>query len=215
MRETYVITGASRGIGKFLADYYDKKGKFVIRASRSNGFDVTNDEDVEVLASIPEQVNVLINCAGIAAMNAAVLMTPSKTRDIVNTNFIGTANVTTAMFPKLRKAYGRVINFSSVAVGLNLEGEAVYAASKAAVESLTRTLSKEWGGYGIRVNCIAANPIRTDLINGVSQEKLDAVINQQAIKEFGSMDDVVNICDFFIDRRSGFITGQVIKMGGP
>jgi len=215
MRDTYVITGASRGIGAYLAEYYERKNKIVIRASRSCGYDVTIDEDVEVLASLPSQVDVLINCAGIAAMNAAALMPAKTVRDIVNTNLIGTHNVCTALFPKMRHIDARIINFSSIAASLALHGECIYAASKAGVETMTKVLAKEWAPWGITVNCIAPNPIRTDLIRGVPQPLLDKLVNEQAIKRYGTMEDVANICDFFIDPRSEFVTGQVIRMGGP
>jgi 3-oxoacyl-[acyl-carrier protein] reductase len=214
MRETYVITGASRGIGAYLAEYYDRKDKFVIRASRSNGFDITNDEDIEVLASLGTTIDVLINCAGIGAMNAAAFIPSHTVRNIVDTNLVGTHNVCTALFPKMRHTTARIINFSSVAASLALHGEGIYAASKAGVEVLTKVLAKEWAPWGITVNCIAPNPIKTDLIRGVPQPLLDKLINEQAIKRYGTMEDVANICDFFINPRSEFITGQVIRMGG-
>jgi 3-oxoacyl-[acyl-carrier protein] reductase len=101
-----------------------------------------------------------------------------------------------------------------VAVPLKLEGEAVYAASKAAVISLTQILAREFADLGVTVNAIGPTPIRTDLIRGVSPEKLDALIERQAIKRYGEPRDVIQVIDFFVQPTSDFVTGQVIFLGG-
>ena len=113
-----------------------------------------------------------------------------------------------------KNKFGRIINFSTVAVPLNLEGEAIYAASKAAVASLTKILAKEFASFGITVNAIGPTPIKTDLIKSVPDEKIKKLINAQAIKRFGSFQDTVNVIDFFINEKSDFITGQIIYLGG-
>ena len=113
-----------------------------------------------------------------------------------------------------RKRYGRIINFVTVAVPLNLEGEAVYASSKAAVSSLTKILAKELSSYNITVNAIGPTPIETDLILSVPGDKIKNIINQQAIKRFGTFKDTSNVIDFFINDKSDFITGQIIYLGG-
>ncbi|GAG95120.1 unnamed protein product, partial [marine sediment metagenome] len=109
---------------------------------------------------------------------------------------------------------GRIVNFATVATPLNLEGEAVYAASKAAVESLTRVLAREVASSGITVNALGSTPVATDLIKGVSDEKIDNLLGSQAIRRMGNFDDISNALDFFIRRESDFITGQVIYLGG-
>jgi 3-oxoacyl-[acyl-carrier protein] reductase len=103
---------------------------------------------------------------------------------------------------------------ASVATPLKLEGEAVYAASKAAVISFTQVVAKELASLGITVNAIGPTPIDTDLIKSVPREKLDQLIGLQAIKRRGTFDDVTNLVDFLIRRESDFITGQVIFLGG-
>ena len=106
----------------------------------------------------------------------------------------------------------RIINFSSVAVPLSLEGEAAYASSKAAVECLTKILSKELAP--ITVNAIAPCPVKTDLIANVPEDKLQKLIDKQAIRRYGTMEDISNVIDFFIKPESDFITGQIIYLGG-
>ncbi len=115
----------------------------------------------------------------------------------------------------LRKSTaGRIVNLTSIAVPLRLEGEAVYASAKAAVEMLTRTAAKELGPMGITCNAIGPSPIRTDLIRNVPEEKLDALVGQQSIRRWATPEDVFNAIDFFLKPESGMITGQVIYLGG-
>jgi 3-oxoacyl-[acyl-carrier protein] reductase len=106
------------------------------------------------------------------------------------------------------------VNLASVATPLKLEGEAVYAASKAAVISFTQVIAKEVASFGITVNAIGPTPIETDLIRSVPKEKLDQLIQLQAIKRHGTFSDVANVIDFLIRPESDFITGQVIFLGG-
>ena len=114
----------------------------------------------------------------------------------------------------MRQKYGRIVNYSTVAVAFNLEGEAIYAASKAAVETLTKTVSNELASLGITVNAVAPTPVETDLIKAVPKDKIQDLLNRQAIQRFGKFEDVKNVIDFFIDDKSDFITGQVIYLGG-
>ena len=106
------------------------------------------------------------------------------------------------------------MNFSTVAVPLALEGEAAYAASKAAVESMTRVLAKELGALGITVNAVGPTPIETDLIQAVPEEKIEGLVARQAIQRLGRHEDVANLVDFFLRPESSFVTGQVVYLGG-
>src|SRR5260370_37514593 len=109
----------------------------------------------------------------------------------------------------IRQKRGRIVNFSSVAVPLNLEGEAIYAASKAAVETLTRIAAHEFGAFGVTVNALGPTPVATDLIKSVPKEKIAALIARQAIRRTGEPRDVANVIDFFLQPESDFVTGQV------
>jgi 3-oxoacyl-[acyl-carrier protein] reductase len=97
---------------------------------------------------------------------------------------------------------------------MDLEGEAVYAASKSAVEKFTRILAREIGSTGITVNTIGPSPIETDLIRSVPREKIDRLVDHLAIKRLGTFDDVRHLVDFLIHAESGYITGQTIYLGG-
>lgn len=228
--KTIVITGTRKGIGKELAEYYLGRDWQVVGCSRGeSAIDHSNydhfalnvsDEDavVKMARAIKGKyggVEALINNAGIASMNHAVLTPASTVNQILQTNVVGTFLFCREMAKLMRRVKnGRIVNFTTVAHPLNLEGESVYAASKAAVESLTRILARELSEFGITVNAVGPTPIETDLIRGVSQEKMDALIERQALNRMGEMRDVINAVDFFLQEGSDFITGQVLYLGG-
>ncbi|AOY75654.1 SDR family oxidoreductase [Clostridium formicaceticum] len=225
-----LITGTRKGIGRFLVDYYIKKGFKVIGCSRGSfeedieGYehylvDVTDEREVsKMIKDIYKKytkLDVVINNAGIASMNH-MMLTPTKTVEkILNTNVIGTFNVSReASKLMMRRKYGRIINFGTVAVPLKIEGEAVYAASKNAVVSLTQVMAKELAQYNITCNVVGPAPIATDLIANVPKEKIQQLIDKMTIKRLGKFEDVANVIDFFIKKESNYITGQVIYLGG-
>lgn len=225
-----VITGVRKGIGRYLAEYYAQKGFFVIGCSRGKiDYDlpnfqhfcvnVTEESAVRKLFSQVRQfsgsLQILINNAGIGLMNHALLTPVDSVHKIMNTNFLGTFLCCREAAKLMQnKQYGRIVNFTSVATPLKLEGEAIYAASKAAVTSLTQILAREFGQLGITVNAVGPTPIKTDLIRSVPEDKLKHLIKQQAIHRFGEFKDVANVIDFFIKPESDFVTGQIIFLGG-
>jgi len=113
-----------------------------------------------------------------------------------------------------KNKYGRIVNFVTIAVPLKLEGEAIYAASKGAIEKLTQVLAKEVASFNITCNSIGPTPIETDLIKAVPQEKIQRIVDSLAIKRLGDFEDIANVIDFYISRSSGYITGQTIYLGG-
>jgi 3-oxoacyl-[acyl-carrier protein] reductase len=225
-----LVSGASKGIGRALVEYYAAKGCQVIGCSRSpfegefpnyrhHRLDVADESAVKkMFAQIRKtarRLDVLINNAGIASMNHSLLTPMATVNKIIQTNFIGTFLLCREA-ARLMQAhrYGRIVNFATVAVPLKLQGEAVYAASKAAVISLTQILAHEFAEFGITVNAVGPTPIKTDLLRGVPPEKLEALISRQAIQRYGEMRDVIQVIDFFIHPASDFVTGQVIFLGG-
>lgn len=230
MSKVVVITGTSKGIGKAMALYYLNKNFVVAGCSRSSSsiddenyrhfeLDITDEKAVVIMVRAIKKefkkIDILINNAGIASMNHILTTSNESISKLFNTNFLGTFLFTREVAKVMMKEkYGRVINFSTVAKPLRLEGEAVYAASKAAIESFTQTASKELSSFNITVNAIGPTPIETDLIKAVPKDKIEDLLNKQTIKRFGTFEDIINVIDFFIDDRSSFITGQIIYLGG-
>ena len=228
--KTIVITGTRKGIGKEMAEHYLAEGWQVVGCSRGEGsiehdhyqhfaLDVSDEDAVIAMARTIKashgNVDALLNNAGIASMNHALLTPASTVNRILQTNVVGTFLFCREMSKLMRRTNnGRIINFTTVAHPLNLEGEAIYAASKAAVESLTRILARELAELKITVNAIGPTPIETDLIRGVPQEKMDALLARQALGRMGEVRDVINAVDFYLREESDFITGQVLYLGG-
>lgn len=230
MQKVFIITGTSKGIGNYLANEYLKNGHIVVGCSRSEftiehenyrHFCLEVDDEKSVVKMIREvkkefkRIDVLLNNAGMASMNHFLTTSLSSVQKLLNTNFIGTFLFSREVAKVMMKAKnGRIVNYTTVASALRLEGEAIYAASKAAIENLTGTTSKELAPYNITVNAIGPTPVQTDLIKAVPKDKIDELLNKQAIKRFGEFSDVKNVIDFYIDEKSSFITGQVLYLGG-
>jgi len=230
IKSVILITGTRKGIGNQLARFYLGIGNIVIGCSRSESdlvhenyshhcLDVSNEKQVmELFMSIRKQfgrLDVLINNAGVASLNHTLLTPVSTVNKLFSTNFIGTFLFSRQAVKLMKKNnYGRIINFSTVAVPLNLEGEAIYASTKSAIEQFTKIFSKEIASMGITINTIGPTPTDTDLIKAVPKNKIDELLSQQAIKRLGNFDDIINVVDFYISSKSNFITGQTIYLGG-
>jgi 3-oxoacyl-[acyl-carrier protein] reductase len=225
-----LITGTRKGIGRFLVEHYCRKGFWVEGCSRREtdwnrrGYyhhcvDVTKESQVQqMLDGIRRRHNrldVVINNAGVASMNHFIL-TPEKTASqIIAVNFLGTFLVCRESAKIMRKnRFGRIVNFSTIAVPMLLEGEALYAASKSAVTTFTKVMAREVAPFGITCNVIGPTPIATDLIQGVPDEKIDQILQRLSIGRLGTFEDIANVIDFFIKPESENITGQVIFLGG-
>lgn len=229
-RPVVLITGTSRGIGRGLATHYLRRGFTVVGCSRrpddleADGYrhycvDVTDEQAVRrFMTSIRQaegRLDALVNNAGIAAMNHALLTPMTTVRGVLETNVSATFLLCREASRLMKAAGGgRIVNLTTVAVPLRLEGEAIYAASKAAVEMLTRVLARELAPWGITCNAVGPTPIETDLIRNVPREKIDRLLTAQAIPRFGRVDDVANVTDFFLRPESEFVTGQVLYLGG-
>lgn len=225
-----VITGTRKGIGRQLAEHYLAQGYAVVGCSREPvepqpvGYqhfclDVADEPAVKEMFSAVRKrfarLDAVINNAGIASMNHALLTPLATVERVLRTNVAGAflfCREAAKLMQKVQR--GRIVNLTTVAVPLNLEGESVYAASKAALETLTRILAREFGPLGITVNAVGPAPTRTDLVRGVGEEKLQRLLARQAIPRFAEMSDITNVIDFFLRPESNFITGQVIYLGG-
>jgi 3-oxoacyl-[acyl-carrier protein] reductase len=225
-----VVTGARKGLGRAVARHFLDRGFVVAGMSRGTS-DLVHEryahfcadvaDEAAVKQSIAEiarrfgRIDVLVSNAGIASMNHALLTTAAAMRRILETNTVGSFLVAREAAKVMRRRhYGRIVNVSSVAVPMALSGEAAYAASKAAVETLTRVLAREFAALGITCNAIGPTPIATDLIAGVPRDKIAEVVARQAIQRMGEVRDVVNALEFLIRPESDFVTGQVLYLGG-
>lgn len=229
-RPVILISGTRKGIGLFLAEHYLRRGYRVVGCSRQPSelrdehyehhcLDISDEPAIKKLMTTisagPGKLSALVNNAGIAAMNHALLTPTSTIRNVLETNVLGTFLLCREAAKLLRGTpNARIVNLSTVAVPLNLAGEAIYAASKSAVETLTRVLSRELAPLGITCNAVGPTPIRTDLIRGVPKDKIDRLLASQAVPRFGEPEDVANVIDFFLRPESDFVTGQVIYLGG-
>lgn len=160
-------------------------------------------------------LDVLVNNAGIASTNHVLLTPIQAVQNLMNTNVVGTFLLCreAGKIMSLQK-YGRIVNFASIATPLRLEGEAIYAASKAAVISLTQVMAREFAPYNITVNGVGPTPIQTDFIKTVPESKIQKIIERQAIPRLGEFADILNVVDFFIRPESSFVTGQTLFLGG-
>jgi 3-oxoacyl-[acyl-carrier protein] reductase len=225
-----LITGASRGIGAHLVEHYLGQGDRVTGCARGPAVaaherythlqvDVTDEAAVRAgFFEIRQRfggLDALINNAGIASMNPVALTPFDTARQIMATNFLGTFAFTHAALRLLRSSKaGRIVNFTTVAVPMRLEGEAIYAASKSAVETFTRIVAREVAPFGITCNAVGPSPIKTQLTGNVGAEKIEKLLARQAIPRWAESSDVANVVDFFLRPESAMVTGQIVYLGG-
>ena len=225
--DTIIVTGASRGLGRYCAEQLHLRQYRVIGLGRklaANAPFETRVADVSDPASITaalsdlrrdRSVYALVNAAGIASMNL-VITTPEQTvRRIIETNLLGTIYCCQQVAPALMlRGSGRIINFSTLGVPLAIKGEAIYVASKAGVEGFSRAFAREMAPHGVTVNTVAPGPIETALISNVPRDKVTAVVNQQIIQKQGQPEDIWNIISLLLSKESSMISGETIHVGG-
>ena len=225
-----LITGTRKGIGRHLAETYARRGFLVEGCSRGEAafeaanythalVDVADEKQVKSwisgIARRHGRIDVVLNNAAVASMNHVLLTPAASANRMLQVNVTGTMLVCRdAAKVMMRRRHGRIVNFTTIVAPIALAGEAIYAASKSAVVTFTRILAFELGQWGITCNSFGATPIMTDMIKGVPKDKIDAVVNGLAIKRLGTIEDCVNVCDFYVSPASDNITGQVIYLGG-
>lgn len=230
MNRIVIVTGSRKGLGNELCNYFLNQRDIVYGCSRRKAtiehpnythfsLDVSDENAVvnmvRKIYKNHKRIDVLINNAGAASMNHFLLTPYSTAQKLINTNFMGTFLMCREVSKfMVKQRQGRIINYSTVAVPLNLEGELVYSSTKSAVEQLTRVLAAEIGEQGVTVNAVGPTPISTDLIKNVPENKINELIQHQSIKRLGKFEDVLNVVEFFIRPESDFITGQIIYLGG-
>ena len=223
-----IVTGCSSGIGFYLAENLNKSGYQVIGLARNEPkekynfifekCDVRNLNSVKgFFSKVKKDTNIygLLNVAGVATMNL-LITTPEETiNNIISTNLTGTIYCTKEMIPCFVKSKtGRIINFSSFAVRIGLQGESVYVASKAGVEGFTRSIARELAPFNVTVNCISPGPIKTKLTNKVPSSYIDKVIQQQIINKQCTKEDIFKSVKLILNPESDKITGENFVIGG-
>ena len=222
-----IITGASRGLGQAITERLIEKGEEVLGLARNPSgmsFDAIecNVSDYASVKNASKEVKrmkkpvtAFINAAGVASMNMAVTTDESTVQKLIQTNLVGTIYCCQLFAPiMLRQKQGSFINFSTIAVALALKGESVYAASKAGVESFSRTFAREMADFNVRVNCIAPGPIRTDLLRGITDTQIEKITSHQVIQKQFQKSDVCDLVELLLDDKASSLSGQVLNVGG-
>ena len=227
-----LITGTSRGIGRYLAEYYVKKRVQVIGCSRrpvANELknyqhfclDVSDEPKVKQMFSeirkTHNRLDVLINNAGAHAVNHS-LLTPLKTvQDVFNTNMIATFLFCREASKLMRKnSYGRIVNISTIAVPLCSVGTSIYSASKAAMEQFSKVLAREVGSDGITVNTLGLSIVdHSGMVENLSEEAISEALGHTVFKLRLGFGDITHAIDFLISEKSKAVTKQTLYLGGP
>jgi len=238
--QTVIVTGGTRGIGKGISEGFLRSGAKVIATYSTNEsaaaqftadnsqfaentdirkLDVTRYEEVEgFFRYIDEEYGsfeVLVNNAGIRKDSVLAMMKESDWHDVINVNLAGTFYMCKfAVMSLMRRRYGRIINISSVMDRYAFEGQANYAASKAGLVALTRSLSKEVGTRGITVNCVSPGFITTELIRDLPDKLREAYLARIPLKRFGGPEEVAACVLFLALREASYVTGSVLEVAG-
>ncbi len=238
--KTVLITGGSRGIGKAIALAFAKKGaqvvinfvssetaaKAVVEEIKNFGGealaiqgDVSAFDDAKRLVDQTIEtfgkIDVLINNSGITKDNLMLRMSEEDFDRVVSVNLKGTWNMcknVTRSFMKQKS--GVIINITSVVGLIGNAGQANYVASKAGIIGLTKSLAKEFGSRGIRVNAVAPGFIETEMTDSLPEEVKNHYLGQIPLNRFGQAEDVANTCLFLAGEEANYITGQVISVNG-
>ena len=236
--KTALITGASRGIGKSIAELFCQMGIHVAGISRNitpineiqvsssssgsiKGYscDISDGENVkELVSKVLEDlghIDILINNAGITKDTLLARMTEKQWDDVLKVNLKGAFNCTRQIIrPMLKQKFGRIINIGSVVGIMGNTGQANYVASKAGLMGLTKSSAQELAKRNITVNCIAPGYISTDMTENLSEDLKNKIKKSIPMGRFGTPKDVATLALFLASDESGYITGQTITVDG-
>lgn len=220
-----IITGASKGIGKFLFGRFWEEGETVYGTYNLTFPDTEKEEyftkvDISCISSVKKWIDkikdnitrvILINCAGTNYSSFAHKSDIKKWIRVINVNLIGTFNVIHAFLPYMREEnYGRIINFSSVVAQIGVPGTSAYAASKAGLWGLTKSIAVENAKKGITINNLNLGYFNIGMINDVSKEFQKAIKKRIPSVNFGDPENIFKAIKFLIE--VDYINGTSIDM---
>jgi 3-oxoacyl-[acyl-carrier protein] reductase len=234
-----IVTGASRGIGKAIAIDLAAHGCHIAGISRSEASAGSIREDIEAhgvtyrpyatdvasseaVTATAEQilkdfgkVDILVNNAGITRDTLLMRMSEEDWNTVIQTNLTGAFSWIKAVTRPMSKARsGRIINISSVIGQHGNAGQANYAAAKAGMIGLTKSVAKELAGRGITCNCVCPGFIDTDMTSELSDDLKNQLLGQIPLKRFGTPEDIAHLCTYLAKAEAAYITGQEITVDG-
>jgi len=231
--KTALVTGASRGIGKAIAEKLKADNYKVLgTATSDSGVDTLNSNGIEghlldlnskdsienfwsKLESNNKTISVLVNNAGITRDNIILRMSDEEWSDIMNVHLYGTFQLSKrALKMMLKNKWGRIINISSASASIGNRGQSNYAAAKAGVEAFTKSLAKEVGKRDITINAVAPGFISTDMTENNKGVNADYLVKEIPLGRFGKPEEVASLISFMCSDGASYITGQTIHING-
>jgi len=224
---TVVVTGGSRGIGLACARAFDAQGDRVAVLYRSKPVDdlfsvqcdVSLPEEVDAAFSAVEEalgpVQVVVANAGVTRDTLLVRMSEDDWSEVLATNLTGGYHVARrAIGPMMRARWGRIVFMSSVGAYIGATGQANYAAAKAGLIGLARSIAREYATRGITVNVVTPGPISTDMTDALGAERRAAMADAVPVKRFGTVEEVAAAVRFLASDDAAYITGAIIPVDG-
>jgi len=224
-----LVTGASRGIGRAIAVELAKRGAKVIGTATSEEgaqriseggvtgkvLDVKNAEQCDALVKELGDVHILVNNAGITRDNLALRMKDADWDEVMETNLKPVFRLSRAVMRGMMKArWGRIISITSVVGASGNPGQANYAAAKAGIVGLTKSLARELGSRNITVNCVAPGFIDTDMTRALPEAQKTALLAQIPLGRLGQPEDIATAVAYLASPAAGYITGAVLHVNG-
>jgi 3-oxoacyl-[acyl-carrier protein] reductase len=219
-----LVTGASRGIGHAIAAELAKHGAKVIgTATTEEGakkiggrvLDVRDAAQCDALVKELGDIAILVNNAGITRDNLALRMKDADFDEVIETNLRAVFRLSRAVMRGMMKArWGRIINVTSVVGATGNAGQANYAAAKAGVVGMTKSLARELGSRNITVNCVAPGFIDTDMTRALPEQSRNALLAQIPLGRLGSADEVAAAVAYLASPAAGYVTGSVLHVNG-
>ena len=235
-KQVALITGASRGIGRAIAEQLAKDGFFVVGTATSESgaesisaylgesgkglkLNVAEPDSIDqVVKAITETMSpptVLVNNAGITKDNLLIRMKDEEWDEIINTNLTSVFRMSKALLRGMMKAKtGRIINISSVVGTTGNAGQANYAAAKAGMVGFTKSLAKEVGSRNITVNTVAPGFIDTDMTRELPEQSKQALLSAIPLARLGNVDEIAHAVSFLASEGAGYITGETLHVNG-